>query len=182
MRSSARVPSRGATSVSTLLKRPIPVDGFALRFGYNPSPGHDQWPAQARSAVATIRLSESTLAPQQWTPNPGRIIIFIKMECYGQVKARPGAVGPCCNSSSCPAPSMRVKCRMLLSLCIGMVTSKPAVARWKNEATGTRWGGSVQSAAARPDEAGSASEHRVEDMLALIDFVAGEYQQWISQR
>jgi hypothetical protein len=70
---------------------------------------------------------------------------------------------------------------MLYSLRTGKVASKPRAATWMLEATGTRWADLVHSAAAGLHETGAPSDRSVRDMLSLIDFVADEYQQWISQ-
>ncbi len=69
-------------------------------------------------------------------------------------------------------------CRLLYSLETGDVVSKPAAARWAQEALGARWDAAIRRALAGQHDEQEAPDSDYEDMLALLKFcLEGEGRQ-----
>jgi hypothetical protein len=70
-------------------------------------------------------------------------------------------------------------CRMLYSLQTGTVASKPAAAEWMLQHVGGQWAELIHRAVNSLDGEEAASDREVDETIALIRYVAGQYQEWM---
>ncbi|HZR39820.1 MAG TPA: aminoglycoside adenylyltransferase domain-containing protein, partial [Ktedonobacteraceae bacterium] len=67
-------------------------------------------------------------------------------------------------------------CRLLYTLDITDVVSKPAAAHWAQKALGERWAGLIERALAGQHEDGEISDSEMEDTIALIEYTVERSQ------
>lgn len=71
-------------------------------------------------------------------------------------------------------------CRLLYTLDLGSVTSKPAAARWAAQALGPRWAKLIERSLAEQHGSGETPESDVADTIALVQYTVERFQQWKS--
>lgn len=71
-------------------------------------------------------------------------------------------------------------CRLLYTLELGSVASKPAAARWAVQALRPRWATLIARSLVEQHSAGQTSESDVADTIALVQYTVDSYQQWKS--
>jgi hypothetical protein len=72
-------------------------------------------------------------------------------------------------------------CRLLYTLDTGSVTSKPAAARWAEEALGTRWVGLITRSLAGKHDGADTPDSDVSDTVALIEYTVDRFRQYFGK-
>ena len=71
-------------------------------------------------------------------------------------------------------------CRLLYTLDLGSVASKPAAARWAEQALGPPWGTLIARSLTEQHGSGQTPESDMADTVALVQYTVERYQHWKS--
>jgi hypothetical protein len=71
-------------------------------------------------------------------------------------------------------------CRLLYTLEVGSVASKPAAARWAQKALGTSWMGLIERALGGQHDHSRIAERDVIETVALVEYTVERFQYWQS--
>jgi hypothetical protein len=69
-------------------------------------------------------------------------------------------------------------CRLLYTLDVGAVTSKPAAARWATVALGPRWATLITLSLREQHGSGKTSDSDIVDTIALLQNTVDRFQSW----
>jgi hypothetical protein len=69
-------------------------------------------------------------------------------------------------------------CRLLYTLDFGSVASKPAAARWAEQALGPRWATRIARSMAEQHSGGEATESDIAGTIALVQYTVERFQDW----
>jgi hypothetical protein len=69
-------------------------------------------------------------------------------------------------------------CRLLYTLHTGSVASKPAAARWVEDASAGRWKGLLRRATSDEHTAEVVADDELHEALAFLEYTNERYQQW----
>jgi hypothetical protein len=69
-------------------------------------------------------------------------------------------------------------CRLLYTLEVGVVASKPGAARWAQAALGERWLGLIEDALAGQYDSSLIAEHEVQETVALVAYTVEQFGLW----
>ncbi|MDQ3929911.1 MAG: DUF4111 domain-containing protein [Chloroflexota bacterium] len=73
-------------------------------------------------------------------------------------------------------------CRLLYTLELGAVASKPAAARWAQQALGPHWAPLIAQALTKQHCSGKATKRDITDTIAFLHYAVDRFQHWSNTR